>query len=265
MRHGAVGLVLLSLVLVACPNQSVPRDDYANDPHARGRRGGRSSWAQEKREIAKYSRIARGHVPEGNIRVSYTYLDLAELQGSGFRLGGGYSDGEVGVRAGEADFHRNGLSVGVAGKHFGVRLSGGSGRVRSSNRLEQFTLVVDGGSASIMVGEVTPRGRVLYYGPGGVAYTVDLVRTGASMVVTPKIVDRQRQLIRVRITPDISFLKSDGGVELTRIQTDVVVRNGQTIVIGAMPTSRATVARSMFSYRAASHTRQRVVLLKVSY
>jgi len=131
--------------------------------------------------------------------------------------------------------------------------------------MEQFVSVIDGGSASIQIGQVTPVSRLLYYGPDGAAYTVDLVGTGAAMVVSPKIIDRARGLVRVRISPDISILKADGGVELTRIHTDVIVRRGQAIVIGALPTSRATVARSMFSYRAGSHTRQRVILLRVKF
>lgn len=267
----AAGLLFV-LILAGCQERPGPRPvPEKEEPWGYGREGRRDRFAAEHKQVQGDLALASGKMPraadprEQNIRVSVTYLDVEEYQRIAASAGAAYHDGSVGVRAGAADFRRNGLAVAMAGKHWAASLAASGSRGRSVSRTEQFIVVANGTQGMIHVGEVTPVGRLVYFGPGGAAYTVDLVGTGARLAVQPEIVDPERELIRVRLWPDLSVLRADGGVEVTRIETEVVVPNGHGIVIGGLPTSQASIARALFSYRAGSQVRQRFIILTPSY
>jgi hypothetical protein len=69
--------------------------------------------------------------------------------------------------------------------------------------------------------------------------------------------------IRVRLTPTISYFSSDGSgtIEMTNAATDVVVRNGQPVIIAGGTTQTTTVTRQIFGLGQATQSGETMVLL----
>jgi hypothetical protein len=148
-----------------------------------------------------------------------------------------------------AKSHARGAAVGGTG---GLVVSGGSvstvGSVtvgahntasRSSGVTRQTLVAMEGGSASLTVGEDVP----LYeewlvqwgYNYGYWQRSVTVQRVGAFLSIEP-LVSADGKLVTVKLIPTVSALV-DGQpqrIKLTQVATEVTVANGETITLGGL-------------------------------
>jgi len=136
----------------------------------------------------------------------------------------------------------------------GVRPRGRAGaesrEVRSRSTTGVFTLVQDGGEATLVVATQVPQAEVVFYrdyvtGQGYVASGVVFRDVGTSLKVRANVLpDRQ---VRVRLTPTISWFSADGAgtIELVEATTDVIVPNGRPVVLAGSTTETHAVTRQI--------------------
>ena len=113
-----------------------------------------------------------------------------------------------------------------------------------------FTLVQDGGEATLVVATQVPRTHVAFYrdyatGHGHVAAGIVFRDVGTALNVRAHVLPDGR--IRVRLTPRISWFSADGAgkIDVTEAETNVIVPNGQPVVVAASSTETHTVTRQV--------------------
>lgn len=131
------------------------------------------------------------------------------------------------------------------------RLGAGSTEVRVRRATGVFTLVHDGGESTLVVATQVPHPQVAFYRDyaartGHLAAGVAFKDVGTSLKVHAKIVGGDR--IRVRLTPTISYFAADrsGAIEFTEASTELIVRDGQPVVLGGGSTELHEVLRWIF-------------------
>lgn len=167
-----------------------------------------------------------------NVRVSVEFRQTGTASRDGVGAGGGVIVTE-----------RGGVRSRVRG---GVE----STDVRSRSTTGVFTLVQDGGEATMVVATQVPHAQVAFYrdyatGQGHVASGVVFRDVGTSLKVRAQVLpDRQ---IRVRLTPSISWFSADGAgtIEFAEAVTDVIVPNGRPVVLAGSTTETHTVTRQI--------------------
>lgn len=117
-----------------------------------------------------------------------------------------------------------------------------------------FTVVQDGGTASMMVASEVPYTVVAWFrdyatGQGYVAQGTAWQRVGTTLVVNPTILANGH--IRVRLVPQVSYFTADGGgtVEFNEAATEVIVPNGRAMRIGGATRGINQVTRQILGYR----------------
>jgi type II secretory pathway component GspD/PulD (secretin) len=122
-----------------------------------------------------------------------------------------------------------------------VGVSGGASSSRSTSNTTQDIVVLSGGRASIQVAEQVPYADWFWtWGQGNGLWPAQSVQwrdVGTSLVVEPLVLDDST--IRLRVTPEFSYFL-DRERLTTRVQqlsTEVVVREGEEIDLGGLPTS----------------------------
>ncbi len=267
MIRSLTALAMLVVALAGC-QQSPEHRPQGEDPPPESRQN------KERDQIAQDVALARGlstgkmpradNPAEQQILVSITYLDLADAHLQRLSFQAAYDDGDVRAAAGRS-FRDNGFQVALVSGNLALGASGDQRSAKNVSRTEQFITVLNGREGFIQMGQLTPRERVLYRTPRGEVVAIETVATGATLVVVPEILDPVKETIGLRIWPELSGLRADGGVELTRIETTVVIQNGQTIMLGGATTGERSIGREWFSKTVGGSVRQQVVLLKVSY
>jgi hypothetical protein len=167
-----------------------------------------------------------------NVRVSVEFRQTGTVSRDGAGAGGGVIVTERG---------------GVRSR---VRAGAESTDVRSRSSAGVFTLVQDGGEATLVVATQVPYAHVAFYrdyatGQGYVASGVAFRDVGTSLKVRAQVLpDRQ---IRLRLTPTISWFSADGAgtIEFTEATTDIVVPNGRPVVLAGSTTETHTVTRQI--------------------
>lgn len=117
-----------------------------------------------------------------------------------------------------------------------------------------FTVVQDGGTASMMLASEVPYSVVTWFrdyatGQGYVAQGTAWQRVGTTLVVNPTILANGH--IRVRLIPQVSYFTADGGgsVEFNEAATEVIVPNGRAMRIGGGTREVNQVTRQILGYR----------------
>jgi Flp pilus assembly secretin CpaC len=117
-----------------------------------------------------------------------------------------------------------------------------------------FTIVQDGGTASMMVASEVPVIVVGWFrdyatGQGYAAQGTAWQRVGTTLVVRPTILPDGQ--IRVRLIPQVSYFspQGDGSIEFNEAATEVVVPNGRAMRIGGATRGINQVTRQILGYR----------------
>jgi type II/III secretion system protein len=176
-----------------------------------------------------------------------------------FRQTGTASRDGVGVGGGAIVTERGGGRTRVRG-------GADSTEVRSRSTTGVFTLVQDGGEATLVVATQVPYGQVAFFhdyatGQGYVASGIVFRDVGTSLKVRAQVLpDRQ---VRVRLTPSISWFSADGAgtIEFTEATTDVIVPNGRPVVLAGSTTETHTVTRQILGLGQQRTTGETTVLL----
>jgi hypothetical protein len=132
------------------------------------------------------------------------------------------------------------------------RVRGGMDRsdVRRRSRTGVFTVVQDGGEATLVVAAQVPYAEVAFYrdyatGRGYVASGVVFRDVGTALAVRAQVLPDGQ--IRVRLTPTISWFSADGAgaIQFSEATTDVIVPNGRPVVLAGSTTETHTVTRQI--------------------
>jgi len=117
-----------------------------------------------------------------------------------------------------------------------------------------FTIVQDGGTASMLVASEVPVAVVGWFrdyatGQGYAAQGTAWQRVGTTIVVRPTILPDGQ--IRVRLIPQVSYFspQGDGSIEFNEAATEVVVPNGRAMRIGGATRGINQVTRQILGYR----------------
>ena len=117
-----------------------------------------------------------------------------------------------------------------------------------------FTIVQDGGTASMLVASEVPFTVVGWFrdyatGQGYAAQGTAWQRVGTTLVVSPTILPNGQ--IRVRLTPQVSYFspQGDGSIEFNEAATEVIVANGRAMQIGGATRGINQVTRQILGYR----------------
>ena len=117
-----------------------------------------------------------------------------------------------------------------------------------------FTLVQDGGTASMLVASEVPVTVVGWFrdyatGQGYAAQGTAWQRVGTTLVVSPTILPNGQ--IRVRLIPQVSYFspEGDGRIEFNEAATEVIVPNGRAMRIGGATRGINQVTRQILGYR----------------
>lgn len=191
--------------------------------------------------------------PARNIRIVVRFLDDAREQQ---RHIGVDAAGEF--RWGDRNSGRIQLQPRIT--HSDTKLSG---------RTEQTLLTLDGGSASLFVGEEIPyapwiirRGRQWgYFEP-----QVQVQPVGAFLAVEPRILG-DGPMIRVRLTPELSYrtgVEDPRSIRFTRLSTEVTVRDGQAIDLGGLAEESDFYRRFLTGRDRSGRTRRQQIQLTPS-
>lgn len=90
--------------------------------------------------------------------------------------------------------------------------------------------------------------------------THELVKAGASITVVPMVLSGD--WIRVEITPRLSYYdRGRKTLKLQELATTVMVRSGQSIVIGGLDTQENTVGWFLFGGSRDNTTASRIIVL----
>ncbi len=116
-----------------------------------------------------------------------------------------------------------------------------------------FTVVQDGGTASMMVASEVPYTAISWFrdyatGQGYIAQGTAWQRVGTTLVVNPTILPKGQ--IRVRLVPQVSYFTLDGGrsIEFNEAVTDVIVPNGRAMRVGGATRGINQVTRQILGY-----------------
>jgi hypothetical protein len=116
-----------------------------------------------------------------------------------------------------------------------------------------FTIVQDGGTASMLVASEVPFTVVGWFhdyatGQGYAAQGTAWQRVGTALVVSPTILPNAQ--IRVRLTPQVSYFSSQGAgsIEFNEAATEVIVANGRAMQIGGATRGINQVTRQILGY-----------------
>jgi len=117
-----------------------------------------------------------------------------------------------------------------------------------------FTIVQDGGTASMLVATEVPATVVGWFrdyatGQGYAAQGIVWQRVGTTLAVSPTILPNGQ--IRVRLVPQVSYFspQGDGSIEFNEAATEVIVPNGRAMRIGGATRSINQVTRQILGYR----------------
>jgi len=149
--------------------------------------------------------------------------------------------------------------------HGGVIIQDGKARGRGGVALEDtttrttrsegvFTIVQDGGTASMLVASEVPSTVVGWFrdyatGQGYPVQGTAWQRVGTTLVVSPTILPNGQ--IRVRLIPQVSYFspQGDGSIEFNEAATEVIVPNGRAMRIGGATRGINQVTRQILGYR----------------
>lgn len=125
---------------------------------------------------------------------------------------------------------------------------------RTTRREGVFTIVQDGGTASMLVASEVPSTALMWFrdyatGQGYATQATAWQRVGTTLAVSPAILPNGQ--IRVRLIPQVSYFspQGDGSIEFNEAATEVIVPNGRPMRIGGATRGINQVTRQILGYR----------------
>jgi hypothetical protein len=219
--------------------------------------------SEAEREIRDWQRKVEQPSPQppaertGNVVVAVQRIMVAEQDRT--RLAGAwkYTDDRVTVKGGDWA-QSNGVRIGVAAGDFTGALSAALDRIRNRQVEKLSITVLSGRTGMIGVGQDTYVEALWYWTPRGRVVLFEGAFVGASLVVEPTILPEDR--VQVRLYPRFTA-RSGRSIELTEMATEVVLRHGQSMVLGELDSSLDSVGFALFSWTQASERRKVTVIL----
>lgn len=170
-----------------------------------------------------------------------------------------YANDTTAIRGGAPMARRNGIRVGVAGRNFRARLGASHRRTRSSTREQVFITCLSGTEGQILMGADVLVQRLGYWGPHGYHVLIERAMVGRSLVVRPTILPGG--MVQVTLWPRFTARGRRGAIDVTQLATTVVVRDGQSIVIGGMTSGRDDVGTVLFGFSRSSRSSTMTMIL----
>ena len=169
-----------------------------------------------------------------------------------------YVDKNITIAKRPEVFATSGLSIGLGGKNFQARLDVTKQQLKSSEETELFIVLADGTTGYINIGKEIAVPSFYYLGRWYSSVGYEFRQAGRSLKVTARKLPSG--LVDMELTPVFSKFLSDGGdLELTELSTRVMVRPGQTLVIGGGDTSEQDVATALLSYSKYGEKKQTLI------
>lgn len=179
-----------------------------------------------------------------NVAIEIEKIGLDQRRAMDANLAFRFADENVVVRGGGATARRNGLRVGIAGPNFRARLGASLRRGRRSTTERMFITVLNGHEGQILLGRDTFVETLAYWTPFGRKVLVERQFVGRSLVVRPRILPGG--MVEVELWPRFTTRGRRGAIDVTQLATKVVVRSGQSIVIGGMTSASDDVGSVLF-------------------
>jgi hypothetical protein len=150
-----------------------------------------------------------------------------------------------------------------------ARLAVESTRHETTSTAGLFTIVQDGGEATLLVTSQIPYPEVAYYrdyltGAGHLAAGVAFRDVGTSLTVRARVLPDEQ--VQVRVTPRVSWLAGDrsGTVEVTEASTELIVPNERPVVIGGATTQLSDLTRRILGAAATRSGSETLLTLTVT-
>jgi hypothetical protein len=195
-----------------------------------------------------------------NVAVTIEKIGTSAATANRASLAFRYADPNVVVRGGGARVaRRNGIRIAVARGKWRAQLDAATRRRRTSSRETMFIVVASGSEGQIAVGSDTYVTRLGYWTPYGYRVLVERGFVGRSLVVRPRILGDGR--VEVELWPRFTARGRRGAIDVTELATKVVVRDGQSIVIGGSSGATEDVGAVLFGVGARRRTHTMTVVL----
>lgn len=262
----ALCLALGALLTAACV-QHPHHQPQGEDPpfETRSARQREIRAQRQQAHQAQHGPLPRAEDPAmQNIRVTVTHIDEGSREFERFEGLLAYDDGTVRARAGSA-FADNGFTLAVAGGNLAGGIGATSRSSRYSSSRAQMLMTLNGHPASMRMDNIDRRLRVVRRTPRGEVAVLETAVTGASLAILPEIVDPANERVRVTVWPELADERPDGSLEVQRIQSTVVLQNGQTLVLGGMPEAHNSIGKGFFTSTYRGAARRRIMLVTVQY
>ncbi len=198
-------------------------------------------------------------VNTNNIAISIEKVGVSAATAREAALAFRYANDDVVVRGGGGLARRNGIRIGVATGDLRVGLSANERRTRHTSRDTMFIVVANGAEGQIAMGSDAYVGRLAYWTPRGYRVLLERQFVGRSLVVRPRIVGSG--MVEVELWPRFTARGRRGAIDVTELATKVVVRSGQSIVIGGMTSGSEDVGAVLFGVGARQRTHTMSIIL----
>lgn len=193
-----------------------------------------------------------------NIRVTVRMLTVGTGDYSALDASFEFVSRNVAIAKRPEVFAQSGLKIGVGNDSFQGQLDIIKSRLKSSEESELFVVLADGASGYINVGTEIAVPHFFYSGRRYSSVGYEFRQAGRSLQVTA--VKQPGGMIRMELTPVFSkFLSNGGDIELTELTTTVVVREGQSVVIGGSTGTSEDVATALLSRQTGTERKQTLI------
>ena len=193
-----------------------------------------------------------------NVAITIEKIGVDRRSGVDASMAFRYADDTRKIKGGHVA-RRNGLRVSIAGDNYKVAFGASARRSRRTTRDSMFIVVQSGTEGFIQMGEDTFVKRLGYWTPFGYRVLVQHAFVGRQLVVRPRIL--AKGLVEVELWPRFTSRGKRGAMNVTELATKVVVRDGQSIVIGGMTSGGDDVGAVLFGVGRRERTHNMTMVL----
>jgi len=152
----------------------------------------------------------------------------------------------------------NGIRIGVTRGGFRAALSAALQRSKSSEQQKLWLTALSGTQGSIMAGQESYVGLLLYRTFQSETLLIKNTFVGASLVIEPKILDGDN--IQLKLHPRLST-REGRAIDLTELTTEVVVRHAQPMVLGGLNEASDNAGFALFSWSRSKQTKKMTLVV----
>ena len=229
-------IVLLSLTAAGCISSEAWES------------AGRRPSRRESEEPARPVPVER----TGNVTVMVEKISVGREDQVHLDAAWRYADEHV-VAAGGSLARPNGIRVGVSTGGFKAAFQAALSESRHKDVQRTSITALSGTRAMIRVGENAYVDVLRYHTRRGEVVLLERATVGTSLVVEPTIMPED--MVHVKVYP--SFTTREGrAIDLAEMAVEVVVRHGQTMVIGSLDESSDDVGSALFRWGRERESRQ---------